>query len=78
MLLAYSILLIFETLIYNINNMEPTIPWASLEKKFAYIKVFLRFLLSVGFIFDKKGMISGEINLVACLIMVLIIYQRFG
>ncbi len=52
-------------------------PWASFERTLATFRVIIKLVISVGFIFDKKGAYRGEVNLVLFFLQGFIVIRRY-
>lgn len=64
MLIIYLVFLLCEQTLFSSNNFEIVVPWASFERQMAGVRILIKFVISIGFIFDKKGIYRGEVNLV--------------
>ena len=75
-LVVYLCYLVTQHILFTSCNFETHIPWASLERDVSLIKVFLRLVLSFGFIFDKVGNSKPEVGLVCFFLCGIITLKR--
>jgi hypothetical protein len=70
------IFLLLQTLLFSSSTFEAGIPWSGMERKFAYLKIFLKLIMSANFVFDKAGTAKGYMNLVCFGIALFIVTRR--
>ena len=76
LLLLFLAFLFYETLLFNSNNFESNIPWASLERNVTLLKIVVKLIQCGTFVFDKQGNVRGYVNLVCFLLYLLLLYSR--
>lgn len=76
LLITYLAFLLIEQLLFSSNSFEEVVPWDSFERNLATIRVLLRFIISLAYIFDKEANFRWQINLVCAVIMAYIVVKR--
>lgn len=64
MLIIYSFFLVSQQNLYSSSNFESIVPWGSFERTTSTVRVLIKIIISIGFVFDKTGIYHGPINLV--------------
>jgi hypothetical protein len=77
LLLFYIVFASIQSILFSSNSFDSPIPWCTLERRYGLLKMLLKTILAVGFVFDKKGTFKAEVNLVCFVVSASMIYQRF-
>ena len=77
MLIIYIIFLLCELTLYSSNSFEIIVPWASYERQTAAIRILIKFVISIEFIFNKNGSYRGIVNLVLFFIQTFQVIKRY-
>jgi hypothetical protein len=76
-LIVYGAFLIIEQVLYSSNSFEEVVPWGSFERVLATVRVMIKTVISIGFVFDKKGQYRGEVNLILFFLQTFIVVRRY-
>jgi len=77
MLIIYIIFLFCEITLYSSNSYEIIVPWASYEREMAAIRIIIKCVIAVEFIFNKSGSYRGIVNLVLFFIQSYQVVKRY-
>jgi len=64
MLFIYLSFLLCEQTLFSSNSFDIVVPWGSYERTMSGVRIVIKLIISIGFIFDKRGDYRGEVNLV--------------
>jgi hypothetical protein len=53
------------------------LPWVSFDKTLSLIKIFIKLVISIGFVFDKAGRYRWQVNLACFAIQTYIVVLRY-
>jgi hypothetical protein len=74
---VYFSFLLIEQILYSSNSFEEVVPWGSFERVLATVRVMIKTVISIGFVFDKKGDYRGEVNLILFFLQTFIVVRRY-
>jgi len=77
MLTIYIVFLLCEQTLFSSNSFEIIVPWASYERQMAAVRILIKFVISIGFMFDKKGSYRGIVNLVLFFLQSFQVIKRY-
>ncbi len=66
-----------EQILYSSNSFEEVVPWGSFERVLATVRVMIKTVISIGFVFDKKGAYRGEVNLILFFLQAFMVVRRY-
>jgi hypothetical protein len=64
MLFIYLSFLLCEQTLFSSNSFDIIVPWGSFERTMSGVRILIKLVISIGFMFDKRGDYRGEVNLV--------------
>ena len=64
-------------MLYSSNSFEQIVPWGSFERTLSSIRVLIKLTISAVFIFDKKGALRGQVNLVCFFLQAFMVAKRY-